>query len=78
MRVHAHTNGLAHRHTHTETQLRSHVLAYANAVETHRLSDVEDLPPLGVEGHQPGRDEVPSPRPHPALQNLVHVHLEQE
>lgn len=42
----------------------------------YRLSDIEDFPPLCVQGHQPGGDEVSSPWLHSAVQHLIQIHLD--
>lgn len=46
--------------------------------KTYHLSDVEDFPSLCVKGHQPGGDEVSSPRFHSAVQHLIEIHLDKQ
>lgn len=47
-----------------------------NIGRRYRLSDIEDFPSLRVKWHQPGRDEVSSPRLHSAVQHLIQIHLD--
>lgn len=47
-----------------------------NIFLNYRLSDIEDLPSLCVQRHQPGSDEVSSPGLHSAVQHFVQIHLD--